>query len=95
MAKICEGSPVDATSHELLNSSLAKNSQWRTMEREGEGGRCLEDLFEESIRADNYRYIYIYVGRSSGTFSIFGGAKSYSRVVILLEEDGEGAGKCA
>lgn len=68
------------------------------MENDGErgrGGRCLEDLFEESIRADNYRYIYIYVGRSSGTFSIFGGAKSYSRVVILLEEDGEGAGKCA
>lgn len=66
-------------------------------ERWREGGRCLSRISSRNryARITIDIYIYIYVGRSSGTFSIFGGAKSYSRVVILLEEDGEGAGKCA
>lgn len=53
LAKICEGSPVHATSHQLLNSSLAKNSQWRTMEKER------VDAMRISSRNRYARFIYM------------------------------------
>lgn len=77
LAKICEGSPVHATtSHQLLNSSLAKNSQWRTMEKER------VDASRISSRNRYARFIYICRSILEGRFRYL--AKSYSRVVILL-----------
>lgn len=77
LAKICEGSPVHATtSHQLLNSSLAKNSQWRTMEKES------LDATRISSRNRYARFIYICRSILEGRFRYL--AKSYSRVVILL-----------
>lgn len=77
LAKICEGSPVHATtSHQLLNSSLAKNSQWRTMEKER------VDASRISSRNRYARFIYICRSILEERFRYL--AKSYSRVVILL-----------